>query len=55
MTMKTLQLKSYGVQQSNAKMKVYGYTSLAWQRREVSNKQLKLTPKATRKRRTPKS
>ena len=50
MTMETWQLTSYGVQQSNAKMKVYGYTRLAWQRREISNKQPKLTPKATRKR-----
>ena len=50
--MKTQLSKSYGTQQ---KREVYSNKILPQETRKVSNKQLNLTPKATRERRTNKT
>ena len=52
MTMKTQQLKSYGVQQNSSKRDVYSDTILSQETRKTSNRQPNFTPKTTRKRRT---
>ena len=52
MTMKTQQLKSYGVQQNSSKREVYSDTILSKETRKTLNRQPNFTPKTTRKRRT---
>ena len=53
MTMKTQQLKTYGMQQSSPKWTVYSNTTLP-QETKTSNRQPNFTPKTTIKRRTKK-
>ena len=52
MTMKTQQPKTYGMQQSSSKREVYNNSISPQERRNISNKQPNLTPKAIRERRT---
>ena len=49
MTMKTRQLKTYGVQQNISKKKVYSNTILPQETRKTLNRQPNFTPKMTRK------
>ena len=51
MTMKTQQLKTYGMQQKCPKREVYSNTTLPQETRKTSNRQHNFTPKATGKRR----
>ena len=51
MTMKTQQLKTYGMNKSNAKREVKNNTSLPQETRETTTKEPNFTPKATSKRR----
>ena len=51
MTMK-IQLKTYGMKQSNSKREVYSNTILLQEKRKTSNRQSNFTPKTTGKRRT---
>ena len=44
MTMKTQQLKSYGVQQNSSKRDVYSDTILSQETRKTSNRQPNFTP-----------
>ena len=48
-------VKHMGYSKSSSKRKVYSNTILHQETREISNKQTKLTPKATRERRTKKT
>ena len=50
MTMKTQQLKSYGVQQNSSKRDIYSDTILSQETRKTSNRQPNFTPKTTGKR-----
>ena len=52
MTMKTLQLKTYGMQQSSSKRRVYSNTILPQETRKISNRQPNFTPNTTGKGRT---
>ena len=52
MTMKTRQLKTYGIQQKHSKREVYSNTILPQETGKVSNRQPNFTPKTTGKRRT---
>ena len=52
MTMKTGQLKTYGMQQSNSKREVYSNTILPQEIRKASHRQPNFTPKTTGKIRT---
>ena len=45
MTMKTWQLKIYGMQQSSSKREVYSNTILPQETRKTSNRQPNFTPK----------
>ena len=51
MTMKTWQLKTYGMQQKCSKREVYSNTILPQETRKTSNRQPNFTPKTTGKRR----
>ena len=51
MTMKTQQIKTYGMQQSSSKREVYSNTILYQETRKTSNRQPNFTPKTTGKRR----
>ena len=50
MTVKTQQLKTYGMQQSSYKREVYSNTILPQETRKTWNRQPNFTPKATGKR-----
>ena len=52
MTMKTQQIKTYGMQQSSSKREVYSNTILPQETRKTLNRQANFTPKTTGKRRT---
>ena len=56
MTMKTRQLKTYGMQQKQFKREIYSNTILPQETRKTSNRQPTFTPKTTgkRRRKTPK-
>ena len=54
MTMKTRQLKTYGVQQNISKKKVYSNTILPQETRKTLNRQSNFTPKTTGKTRNKK-
>ena len=51
MTMKTRQLKTYGMQQKSGKREVYSNISLPQETRKTLNKQPNLTPRTARRRR----
>ena len=51
MTMKTQQLKTYGMQQKHFKREFYSNTILPQETRKTSNRQPNLTPKVNGKRR----
>ena len=51
MTMKTRQLKTYGMSKSSSKRKVYSNTILPQETRKTSKRQPNSTPKTTEKRR----
>ena len=51
MTMKTQQLKTYGMHKSSSKSKVYSNTILPQETGKTLNRQPNFTPKATGKRR----
>ena len=53
-TMKTRQLKTYGLQPKQSKREVYSNTILPQETRKTSNRQPNFTPKTTGKRRTKK-
>ena len=56
MKMKTQDPQLMRLSKSSSKRKLYSNTILLWEtRKKISNKQLKLTPKATRERRTDKT
>ena len=50
MTMKTQQIKTYGMQQSSSKREVYSNTILPQETRKTLNRQANFTPKTTGKR-----
>ena len=52
MTMKTRQIKPYGMQQTRSKREVYSNTILPQETRKTSNRQPNFTPKITGKRAT---
>ena len=52
MTMKTQQLKIYGMQKSSSKREAYRSIILPQETRKTSNRQPNFTPKTTGKRRT---
>ena len=54
MTVKTQQLKTYGMQQSSCKREVYSNTIRPQETRKTSSRQPNITPKTTGKRRTKK-
>ena len=54
MTMKTQQIKTYGMQQSSSKREVYSNTILPQETRKTLNTQPNFTPKITGKRQTKK-
>ena len=49
MTMKTQQIKTYGMQQSSSKREVYSNTILPQETRKTLNRQANFTPKTTGK------
>ena len=51
MTMKTQQLKAYGIQKNSTKREVFSNKILPQETRKTSNRQPKFTPKTTGKRR----
>ena len=51
MTMKTQQLKAYGIQKNSTKREVFSNKILPQETRKTSNRQPKFTPNATGKRR----
>ena len=53
MTMKTRQLKTYGMQQKQFKREIYSNTILPQETIKTSNRQPTFTPKTTGKRTTP--